>query len=104
MMLQLFGELQTQSLKQLQILNFHLISLSDLFNGHAMFMFSLPTVSNLIHLFLYTLLRSGRTTHTQSNRWFFPTDMQFKVEVRINSTIPCCSFHFGGKKFQKKAV
>lgn len=27
MMLQLFGELQTHSLKQLQILNFHLISL-----------------------------------------------------------------------------
>ena len=73
-------------------------------NGHVMFMFSLPTVSNLIHLFLYTLLRSGRTTHTQSNRWFFPTDMQFKVEVHINSSIPCCSFHFGGKKFQKKAV
>ena len=74
-------------------------------NGHVMFMFSLPTVSNLIHLFLYTLLRSGRTTHTHNQTVGFSRPI-CSSKLKYTSTAAFLLVHFtlGVRNFRKKAV
>ena len=85
-----FGELQIQSLNQLQMLNLHLISFSDLFKanmGHVMSMLFLSTVSNLIHLvFVHLTIRPGKS---HRNVGLFPIDVQIEVKLHISNHIPC---------------